>query len=94
MSNEKYLFQENAFGEMYEDSFLADEFPQRPPESAKVENSAEAAAISAATARVRLSNEIDAGQEANKAIHSAYDLGGNLGGGNFHNFSGQIFGGI
>ncbi len=94
MSNEKYFFQENAFGDMYEDSFLADEFPKRPPENSKVENSAETAEISAATAHVRLSNEIDAGQQANQAIHSAYDLGGNLGGGNFHNFSGQIFGGI
>ena len=94
MSNEKYLFQENAFGDMYEDSFLADEFPTRPPEKSKVDNSAEAAQISAATAQVRLSNEIDAGQEANRAISAAFNIGGNLGGGSFNNFSGQIFGGI
>lgn len=94
MSNEKYIFQENAFGDMYEDSFLADEFPRRPPEISKVDNSAEAAAISAATARVRLSNEVDAGQEANKAISSAFNIGGNLGGGSFNNFFGNIFGGI
>lgn len=94
MSSEKYFFKEDAFGEMYEDSFLADEFPTRKPENSKVENPTEAAEINAATANVRLSNEIDAGQQANKAISSAYDLGGNLGGGISHNFSGQIFGGI
>ena len=93
MSNEKYIFQENAFGDMYEDSFLADEFPTRKPETSKVENSAEAAEI-AATAQVRLSNEIDAGQQANKAISSAFNIGGNFCGGSSYNFSGQIFGGI
>lgn len=90
----KYLFQENAFGDMYEDSFLADEFPQRQAESSKITNPNEAAAINAATANLRLSNEIDAGQQANKAISSAFNIGGNLGGGNSNNFSGQIFGGI
>ena len=93
MSN-KYLFQENAFGDMYEDSFLADEFPRREPENSRVENNAESAAINAATANLRISNEINAGQEANKAINSALNVGGNLGGGSFNNFSGQIFGGI
>ena len=91
--SEKNYFQENAFGEMYEDSFLADEFPKRPPEN-KIDNPTEAAEISEATARVRLSNEIDAGQEANKAISSAYNLGGGLGGSSSNNFSGNIFGGI
>ena len=94
MSSEKYFFQENAFGEMYEDSFLADEFPKREPENTKVENPDEAAAINASTANIRLSNEIDAGQQATRAINSAFNIGGNLGGGNSNNFSGQIFGGI
>ena len=93
MSSEKYFFQEDAFGEMYEDSFLEDEFPRRKPENSKVENPAQAAEI-AATSSVRFSNEIDAGQQANKAISSAFNIGGNLGGGNSNNFSGQIFGGI
>ena len=91
--NNKF-FQEDAFGAMYEDSFLADEFPKRPPEKAKIENQSDAAEISAATAHVRLSNEIDAGQQANKAINSAFNIGGNLGGASSNNFSGQIFGGI
>ena len=90
----KNLFQEDAFGEMYEDSFLADEFPIRKPKNSKSENSTEAAELNAATADVRLSNEIDAVQQANKAITSAFDIGGNFGGGASHNFSGQIFGGI
>lgn len=94
MSTEKKFFQEDAFGDMYEDSFLADEFPIRKPETSKVENSTEAAELNAATANVRLSNEIDAGQQANKAISSAFNIGGNLGGGASYNFSGQIFGGI
>ena len=94
MSNEKYLFQENAFGEMYEDTFFADDFPKLPPKNSKIENSAEAAEISAATSSVRLSTESETRQQAAKAINSACDLGGNLGGGSFHNFSGQIFGGI
>ena len=94
MNSQKYFFQEDAFGDMYEESFLADEFPKRRPESPKIENSAEAAEISAATARVRLSNEVDAGQQTMQAINSAYALGGNLGGGSSNNFSGQIFGGI
>ena len=93
MSKQNF-FQEDAFGDMYEDSFLADEFPKRPPENSKVDNSAEAAQISEATARVRLSNEVDAGQEANKALSSAYNLGGALGGNGSNNFSGNIFGGI
>ena len=93
MSNEKNFFREDAFGDMYEDSFLADEFPKRPPEN-KIDNNAEAAEISAATARVRLTNEVDAGQEATKAMSSAYNLGGALGGNGSNNFSGNIFGGI
>lgn len=87
----KDFFKENAFGEMYEGTFLEDEFPKKPPETA---NNPDAAAISASQAHVRLSNEIDAGQEANRAISSAYDLGGNLGGGTAPNFAGRIFGGI
>ena len=90
----KNFFQEDAFGAMYEDSFLADEFPTRKPENSKTENSAESAQIIAATAHVRLSNEIDAGQQANQAISSAFNIGGNLGGSNSNNFSGQILGGI
>ena len=90
----KNFFQEDAFGDMYEDSFLADEFPIRKPDSSKVENSTEAAELNAATANVRLSNEIDAVQQANKAFSSAFDIGGNFGGSSSHNFSGQIFGGI
>ncbi len=87
MSN---FFKENAFGEMYEGTFLEDEFPKKPPE--KTANTPEAAAINAATSHVRLSNEIDAGQEANRAISSAFDIGGNLGGGTSPNFAGRIFG--
>jgi hypothetical protein len=94
MGNEKYFFKEDAFGEMYEDSFLADEFPVRKSKNSEEENTTEAAEISAATARVRLSNEIDAGQQASKAISTAFDIGGNFGGGSSHNFPGQIFGGI
>ena len=93
MSSEKYFFEEDAFGDMYKDSFLADEFPIRKPETSKFEDPAKAAEI-AANSNVRLSNEIDAGQQANKAISSAYDLGGNLGGGSFNHFSGQILGDI
>lgn len=93
MSKQNF-FKEDAFGAMYEDSFLADEFPKRPPEKSKIDNSAEAAEISAATSQVRLSNEVDAGQEANKALSSAYNLGGALGGNGSNNFSGNIFGGI
>ncbi len=94
MSNEKYFFQEDAFGDMYEDSFLADEFPIRKPDSSKVENSTETAELNAVASNVRLSNEVDAGQQANKAISSAFNIGGNFGGGLSSNFSGQIFGGI
>lgn len=93
MSN-KYFFKEDAFGDMYEDSFLADEFPTRKQDTNKVENSDEAAQISAANSNVRLSNEVDAVQQANQAISSAFNIGGNLGGGNSNNFSGQIFGGM
>lgn len=94
MSSDKDFFGEDAFGDMYEGTFFEEEFPKSPPDSAKAGNQREAAEISAATARVRMTNEIDAGQEANKAIHSAYDLGGNLGGGMPSNFGGRIFGGI
>lgn len=94
MREQKYLFQEDAFGDMYEDTFLAEEFPKLKPESSKVDNSAEAAQISEATAHVRLSNEVDAGQQATKAISSAFNIGGNLGGSNPNGFSGNIFGGI
>lgn len=94
MSYKNNFFQEDAFGDMYEDSFLADEFPRVKPENSKVENSEQAAEISAATSHVRLENEIDAGQKANNAINSAFNIGGNLGGGISNGFSGQIFGGI
>lgn len=90
MSSERNFFRENAFGEMYEGTFFAEDFPKKPPETS-VKNNAEAAAISAATNQVRLSNEVDASQEATRAISSAFDVGGNLGGIN-NNFGGRIFG--
>ena len=93
MSDDKDFFGENAFGDMYAGTFLEEEFPNRAPEK-NSGNQKDAAEISAATAHVRLSNEIDAGQEANKAISSAYDLGGNLNGGLPPSFAGRIFGGI
>ncbi len=93
MSDDRDFFGENAFGDMYAGTFFEDEFPKRPPEKS-ADNQKEAAEIGAATAHVRLSNEIDAGQEANKAISSAYDLGGNLNGGLPPSFAGRIFGGI
>lgn len=85
----KNFFRENAFGEMYEGTFFAEDFPNRP---ADTKPSAEAVAICAATNHVRLSNEIDAGQEATRAISSAFDVGGNLGGASANNFGGRIFG--
>ena len=91
--SDRNFFRENAFGEMYEGTFFAEDFPNKAPETS-AKNSAENAAISAATNTVRLSNEIDAGQEATRAISSAFDVGGNLGVGSSNNFGGRIFGGI
>lgn len=90
MSSDRNFFKENAFGEMYEGTFFAEDFPKKPPEST-VKNTAEAAALSAATNQVRLSNEVDASQEATRALSSAFDVGGNLGSMN-NNFGGRIFG--
>ena len=92
MSDDRDFFGENAFGDMYAGTFFEDEFPNCPQD--KSSNQKDAAEIIAATAHVRLSNEIDAGQEANKAINSAYDLNGNLNGGLPPSFAGRIFGGI
>ncbi len=93
MDDQKF-FKESAFDELYEGTFFVDEFPRQPPDTSKADNSAEAAEISAATSKVRMSTELEVNQQVNRAISSNYALGGNFGGSMPAQFMGKIFGDI
>ncbi len=91
--SEKNFFIESAFGEIYEGSFFADDFPKPPKET--YNKTVEEAQFSEATSKVRMSTEVEVNQQVTEKINSMYGLG-NLGssGGMFSTFNGNIFGGF
>lgn len=91
--SEKNFFIESAFGEVYEGSFFADDFPKTPKE--KFCKTVEEAKFNEATSKVRMTTEVEVNRQVTEKINSMYGLG-NLGGsgGMFPSFNGNIFGGF
>ncbi|MBR5912940.1 MAG: hypothetical protein IKZ58_01045 [Selenomonadaceae bacterium] len=91
--SEKNFFIESAFGEVYEGSFFADDFPKTPKETPV--KTVEDAKFNEATSKVRMNTEVEINHQVTEKINSMYGLG-NLGssGGMFSNFNGNIFGGF
>ena len=91
--SEKNFFIESAFGEVYEGSFFADDFPKAPKEN--LNKTVEEAQFNEATSKVRMTTEVEVNHQVTEKINSMYGLG-NLGssGGMFSNFNGNIFGGL
>lgn len=91
--SEKNFFIESAFGDIYEGTFFADDFPQAPKKNEKKNTSPEDVQISEATSKVRLPNEVEVSRQVTEKINSMYALSGNLGSNSFsHNFNGNIIG--
>lgn len=93
MNGGENFFKEDAFGEIYNGSFFADDVKKFSSATSN-SNKNESAAMNAAVSQVRMSTEVDVGRESSKAIRSIYELGGNLGGGVGSNFAGRIFGNV
>jgi len=91
--SEKNFFIESAFGDIYEGTFFADDFPQAPKKNENKNTSPEDVQISEATSKVRLPNEVEVSRQVTEKINSMYALSGNLGSNSFsHNFNGNIIG--
>ena len=76
MGSENDFFEENAFGDIYDGTFFAEDVRSTFTSS---DDSIEEAKFREAVSKVRMSTEVDVTREANRAINSAYDLVG-LGG--------------
>ena len=85
------FFIEDAFGEIYEGTFFAEDMKNFSSHSQKSAADAEEAAINAATSQVRMSTQSEVLRESNKAFLSACDLGKNFGGSFSPQFAGKIF---
>lgn len=92
--SEKNFFIESAFGDVYEGTFFADDFPKCPKTNKEKNTSAEDEKFNAATSKVRLPTEVEVSHQVTEKINSMYALGGNLGAGSFASpsFNGRIFG--
>ena len=91
--SEKNFFIESAFGDIYEGTFFAEDFPQAPKKTAEKNTSPEDVQISAATAKVNLPTEVEVSRQVTEKINSMYALGGNFGSNSFTpTFNGHIIG--
>ena len=86
------FFVEDAFGEVYNGSFFAEDMENFLSHSQKSPADSEEAAIRSATSQVRMSTESEVLRESDKAFASACDFGRNLGSGYLPHFAGKIFG--
>ena len=91
--SEKNFFIESAFGDIYEGTFFAEDFPQCQKKNTEKTTSPEDAQLSAATEKVRLPTEVEVNRQVTEKINSMYALGGNLGSNGFTpHFNGNIIG--
>lgn len=91
--SEKNFFLESAFGDIYEGTFFAEDFPQCPNKNAEKNTSPEDAQLSAATSKVRLPTEVEVNRQVTEKINSMYALGGNFGSNSLTpTFNGNIIG--
>ena len=92
----KNFFEEYAFGDVYEGTFFAEDFPQAQNKtSIRDSKSVEDAKLNEATSKVRFQNEVEVSQQVNGKLNSVYALGGDLS--SIHmmmspNFNGRILG--
>ncbi len=90
--SEKNFFIESAFGEIYEGTFFADDFPKAPQNNSERNKTPEDAQINEATSKVRMPTEVEVSQQVTGKLNSMYALGGNLGG--ISPLAGQTFNGV
>jgi len=92
----KDFFEEYAFGDVYEGTFFAEDFPQaQKKNSLRESKSVEDAKFNEATSKVRFQNEVEVNRDVTNKINSVYALGGDLS--SIHqmmspNFNGRILG--
>lgn len=87
------FFVENAFGEIYEKTFLDEDIREFVEIANKTKNE-KSGKVLAAENPVRMFNQVDVDRESVQAVNLNYKLGGDLSS-NFSNyFSGKIFGNI
>ena len=84
------FFTENAFGEVYEGSFFAEDVKDFSSSYSKSPADSEEAAIRTATSQVRMSTETEVLRESGKAFMQACNFN-NLSNGYVPNFAGKIF---
>ena len=79
--SEKNFFIESAFGEIYEGTFFADDFPKSSKKDSKKNRdySTVDAQISEATSKVHMPNDVEVSQQVTGKLNSMYALNGNLG---------------
>ena len=92
MNGGEKFFAEDAFGEMYEGTFFAEDMKNFSSHSSNSADDSEEAAIRSATSQVRMTTEAEVLRESGKAFVSACDFGRNLGSGYLPHFAGKIFG--
>ena len=85
------FFAEDAFGEIYEGTFFAEDMKKYSSSSSKSAANSEEVAINFATSQVRMSTESEVMRESDKAFFSACDCGKNFGSTYTPNFAGKIF---
>lgn len=78
--SEKNFFIESAFGEIYEGTFFADDFPTCSQKNSQKnrDHSTVDAKISEATSKVRMPTDVEVSQQVTGKLNSVYSLGGNL----------------
>ncbi len=92
MNGGENFFVEDAFGEIYEGTFFAEDMKNFSSHSSNSAADAEEAAIRSATSQVRMSTESEVLRESGKAFVSACNFGRNLVSGHSPQFAGKIFG--
>ena len=85
------FFAEDAFGEVYEGSFFAEDIKNFASHSEDSAADSEEAAIRSATSQVRMSTQSEVLRESGKAFLSACDFGKNFSSGYLPQFAGRIF---
>lgn len=86
------FFVEDAFGEIYEGTFFADDMKNFSSHSKKSPANSEEAAIMSATSQVRMATKSEVLSESGRAFLSACNFGKGLGSGCSPQFAGKIFG--
>ena len=85
------FFVEDAFGEIYNGTFFAEDFKNLSSNSSNSAVGSEEAAMRSATSQVRMSTQSEALRESGKAFMTACEFEKNFSGSFSPNFAGKIF---